>query len=275
MDLAHTKIVARDEAVKDLGKEHAFLWTQPPDNTEVHRHEIARSVDEQVALVHVRMEKAIADRVAQKALDHGIAKLDEIEPLRAKRIHISDWRSVNPLGGQHVPAGPLPIDLWHAKVRVIPGVLRHLGKGCGLHAQVEFLLHGLLEHVHCGNRSQPASLCTEALHEAGSKIEAAKISSEPLSHAWAQNLDSKFAAVRASRLVHLGNRCGRDGRAKLCEQDVDGSAEIVPHDLLCRMCREGWKPVLKGLQLKGAARANEIGARRQELAQLDIAGTKR
>ena len=275
MDLAHPQIVAGDEAIEDLGQEHAFLRPEPPDDTEVDGNQVAGAIHEQVSLVHVGMKEAVADGMAQEALDHRVAQLHEVEALGTQRLDIGNRRAIDPLGGQHFAPGAFPIDLRHAKPGVILGVLRHLGQGRCFHAQVQFLLHGLLQHLYGGHRPQPAAFRAEALHQAGGEIEASQVGRKPFANAWPQHLHRKIATIRAARLVHLRDGSGCDGRAEFGEQYINRCAEVFAHDLPGGFRGKWRQPVLQRLQIESAAGPHQIGPGRQELAKLDVAGTER
>ena len=141
MHLAHPQVIAGDEAIEDLRQEHAFPRAKAADDAEIDGHQISRPVDEQVSLVHVGMEEAVADGVAEEALDHRIAERHEVEALLLEAVDRGDGRTVDPLGGEHVPRRALPVDLGHAEAGIVPRVLRHFGECRCLHPQVELLLH--------------------------------------------------------------------------------------------------------------------------------------
>ena len=69
MHLGDAAVVAGDEAVEDFGEEAAFLLAEPSRDAEVDGNDGAVGLDEQVARMHVGMEEAVAQRVAQERLD--------------------------------------------------------------------------------------------------------------------------------------------------------------------------------------------------------------
>src|SRR5690606_37824070 len=85
MHFRHAHVIACDEAVEDLGKEPPLLLVEPPGNAEIDRNDQALMVHEQVARMHVGMEKAVAQRMAQEGLDQRFGKLPEIETGGFKR----------------------------------------------------------------------------------------------------------------------------------------------------------------------------------------------
>ena len=56
--------------MQDLGQEAALLGPEPAHDAEIDGDDVARLVDQQVALVHVGMEKAVAHGVAQERAQH-------------------------------------------------------------------------------------------------------------------------------------------------------------------------------------------------------------
>jgi len=77
------------------------------------------------------------------------------------------------------------------------------------------------------------------------------------------------------RPVHLRDRGGGNRRAEFAEQLADIPFEIVADDPAGDIVGEGWKAVLKRLELEGAARANEVRPCGEELPEFDVAGSER
>ena len=74
-------IIAGDEAEQDLGQEAPLLRAEPAHDAEVDRHQPAVVVDEQIAGMHVGVEEAVAQRMAQEVLDHRAAERRQVEAL--------------------------------------------------------------------------------------------------------------------------------------------------------------------------------------------------
>jgi hypothetical protein len=77
--LGNAPVVAPDEAPQDLGQEAPLLDAQPAHDAVVHGDQVVVAVDEQVALVHVGMEEAVAHGVAQERLDDRVAEPVQVE----------------------------------------------------------------------------------------------------------------------------------------------------------------------------------------------------
>ena len=74
------------------------------------------------------------------------------------------------------------------------------------------------KRVDDGERPQPARGRMEAFDLPGGEAVAVKVAAKALFNAWAQDLDGDVAtalAIEHHRLVHLGDRGCRDGRAEL------------------------------------------------------------
>ena len=69
MHFGDAQVVARDEAVEDFGEEAPLLLAEPAGDAEIDRDDRAVGLDEQIARMHVGMEEAVAQRVAQEGLD--------------------------------------------------------------------------------------------------------------------------------------------------------------------------------------------------------------
>ncbi len=79
MHLGDAAIVARDEAQQNLGEEAPLLHAEPAHDAEIDRHQPAGIVEEQIAGMHVGMEEAVAQRVAQKTLDHLAPEIGQVD----------------------------------------------------------------------------------------------------------------------------------------------------------------------------------------------------
>ena len=93
-------------------------------------------VDEQVARMHVGMEEAVAQRMAQEGLDHGAPSAFRSWPGASSGAMALSGDAVDPFHGQHVAGGAFPVDGGHAEARIVARVLGHLRKGRGLQPQV-------------------------------------------------------------------------------------------------------------------------------------------
>ena len=77
--LRRALVVARDEAEEDLGEEALLLRAEAPHDAEVDGDEPPGVIDEQVALMHVGVEEAVAHGVLQERAHHRQAERLAIE----------------------------------------------------------------------------------------------------------------------------------------------------------------------------------------------------
>ena len=93
-------------------------------------------VDEQVAGMHVGVEEAVAQRVAQEGLDHRARQRLEIEAGGVEPRAVGERDAVDPVEREHGARGAVPVDRRHAEIGIVAGVLRHLGERGGFEPQV-------------------------------------------------------------------------------------------------------------------------------------------
>ena len=113
---------------QDFGEEAPLLQAEPAHDAEIDRDEPAGIVEEQIAGMHVGMEEAVAQRVAQKALDHLAAEIGQVDLRLLQPRVVVERDAVDPFHGQHVVGGAVPVDRRHAEIRIVARVLRHLGQ---------------------------------------------------------------------------------------------------------------------------------------------------
>ena len=128
MHFGDAAIVARDEAQQNFGEEAPLLQPEPAHDAEIDRDQPAGLVEEQIAGMHVGMEEAVAQRVAQKTLDHLAPEIGQVDLRLLEPRVVVQRDAVDPLHRQHVMGGAVPVDRRHAKIRIVAGVLRHLGQ---------------------------------------------------------------------------------------------------------------------------------------------------
>jgi hypothetical protein len=93
---------------------------------------------------------------------------------------------------------------------------------------------------------------------------------EAVADAWPQDLDRDFRAVLQFCAMDLRDRGRCDGRTELLENSLDRAA-MRRFDRGLRLSHREWlHPVLQGREVGGDLHADDIGPRRQELAELDI-----
>src|SRR5690606_29475533 len=110
MDFGDAHIIARDEAIKDFGKEAALMRRDPPHNAKIHRDNIACGVNEEISLMHVGMKKAVPHRMYEEGLDDEAAKPGHVMACRNECIAVRSGNAVDPFHRYDAPRCPLPVD---------------------------------------------------------------------------------------------------------------------------------------------------------------------
>ena len=64
---------------KISARKRRSLAAEPSHDAEVHGDELPRVIDEQISGMHVGVEEAVAQRMAEECLDHGAGEPLEIE----------------------------------------------------------------------------------------------------------------------------------------------------------------------------------------------------
>ena len=153
----------------------------------------------------------------------------------------------------------------------------HFGDGRSLHAKIEFQLHGLLEHLHGGDRPQTAALGAQALHQPRRKKETAEIGGKALLDTGPQNLDGDVPAHRSLWPCEPGQSMPPPPAVQIPRTDFSTSAPRLPRMIGLRLlhARNGGNRSCRAFEIEGPLGADQIGPRRQKLPKLDVAGPQR
>ena len=135
------------------------------------------------------MEEAVAHGVAEEGLHQAGAERLQVVTRFAQPLMVRDRDAVDPFERQHAARAPRPIDFRHAEAFVVLGVLRHLGEGRGLHAQIHLDGDGFRQRVDDGDRPQAARGRVQALDHARGEEIAVEVSLEALLDAGSEHLD--------------------------------------------------------------------------------------
>ena len=278
VDFGRPPVVARDQAVQHLSKKTPLARADAADNAKVDSDHTALRIDEQVALVHVAMEEAVAHGVAQERADDCQAERLAVEAALIERRMVGDRRAVDPLDRQDALAGPLPVDGRHPEIGNARDIVRHLGYGGRLQPQVHLKVGRPLEVGDDGDRPQPAGRRIPGLDLAGREGVAVEITLEALLDMGPEDLDrhGPAAAVGVDHfgLVDLSDRGGRNRRPERDEVVFELATQFAL-DRGTRLGHREWRqPILQRRQVAGEFRADKIGAGGEKLAELDIARTE-
>jgi hypothetical protein len=195
---------------------------------------------------------------------------------------IGDRDPIHPFCREHAFGGAAPVDGGDTEAPIGEhfiafDVVHHLGHGGGLEPQVHFDFDGVRQGLDDGDRSQPARGRMEPLDLPGGEAVAGEVAAEPLFDAGPQDLDGDVAtalAIDHHRFVHLGDRRCRNGWAELGKMILDPAAQRFRHGRARFAHGKGRQLVLQVAQILGELGTDQIGARRQELPELDVTGAQ-
>ena len=229
--------------------------------------------------MHVGVEEAVAQRMAQEGLDHRAAERLQVEALGLERGAVVERHAVDPFQRQHVARGAVPVDRRHAEIRIVLGVLRHLGERGGLEPQVH------LDRDRAAPASRPPrSGAAAALRPTScSAVRAAKVKASRSALEAAARCPAAAPSRRpAARAVGVTTsaRCTCAIEAAATGGPNDG--EDVAQRLAEARLRPRAPPRPAGTAASGPAGfeiarerdADHVRPRRQELAELDIGGAE-
>ena len=277
MHLRHAQVVAGDEAVENFGEETPLLQSKPAHDAEIDRHEAALAVAEQVALMHVGVKEAVAHGVAQKRLDDDAPEVREVGAGLLQTVDIGQRNPVDPFERQHVLGGAVPIDAWHAEFRVARAVFGEFGRGRRLQPEIHFHPHRARQGVHDLDGAQAAGFGDVALGEAGGEIHVREVAREAGLDAGPQHLHRdigySFGGPRLGA-VNLRDGGGGDRLAEFHEYLVEFFSERRFDNRHGHGAGKRRHLVLELFKLADRARTDDIGTRREKLAEFDVGGAE-
>ena len=273
MHLRGALIIAGNEAEQDFRQKSALLRAEAAHNPEVHSNKPAFVIDEQIARMHVGVEKAVAQRVAQEALDHLVAERRQVVTLGFERGAVVERRAVDPLHRQHVARGAVPVDGGNAEAFVLGGVLGHLGQRGGLETEIHFHRNRPRQRHDRFDRAQALRFKRKVFRHLRSVQEGVEIDLETAVDAGTDDFHGdRLAAIGRIDLglVHLRNRGGGDGGAEAGVDDIHRLVESGDDHGFRLSLRKRRHLVLQAFEIVRDRSADDIRPRRHELAELDV-----
>ncbi len=273
MHFGDAAVVARDEAQQNFGEEAPLLQPKPAHDAEIDRDQPAGIVEKQIAGMHVGMEEAVAQRVAQETLDHLAAEVGQVD-LRLRQARMVVQRdAVDPLHRQHVVGGAVPIDGRHAEIRIVTGVLRHLGQRGRLQPQVHLHRDRARHRIDDLDQPQPPRFGRMALGIVRDKEEIGEIAAEARGDIGPEHLDGDrlaHAVMFDLAAMHLCDRGGGDRRPEADKRLCHRAFQRLRDHGLGLGLRKRRQPVLQAFQIARHRDADDVGPGRQKLSELEI-----
>ena len=274
MHLGHAAVITRDEAQQNFGQKTPLFQAHPAHDAEIDGAEAALRIDEQIARMHIGMEKPVAQRVAQEGLDHHLSEPDPVMPCCRNRIQIIERDPVDPFHRQHIAGGAIPIDFGHAEFGIIGDIFGHFGQGRRFKPQIHF--HGdrtgqRVDHLAKAQTPRFDRQQFGLLRRIG---HGGQIALEAGTHARTQHFDGDFAAIQRFGTMDLRDGGGGDRLAETAEHRIQRLAESTFDHRDRNRPRESRQAILQAFEIARHADTDDIGAGGQKLADLDIARAK-
>ena len=271
MDLGHPLVIPANEAVEDLGQEPALLAPKPPHDAEIDRDDAPLLVDEEIALMHVRVEESVAQRGAQEGLNQGAGQRGGIKSEVGQTARIGQRDPVDPFHRHHFARGPVPVDRRRADLRIIAGIFGEFRRRRGFEPEIHLHAHRAGEGLDNLGKPQAAKLRRQALSEARGEQHVGEVARKSPFGAGAQHFhrDCPHAFVSFHfSAMDLGDRSRGDRLAETLEQRFDLHPERGLDDGDRRLAAHWRDPVLQPLELNGDLAANDVWTRREELSRV-------
>ncbi len=226
-----------------------------------------------IAGVHVRMEKAVAEHLREEDLDAFARELRNIDASRAQRIDLADRHADHPLHHEHARRAELPVHLRHEQQIEPDEIAPQLAAVRGFAHQVEFVVQIFVEFGDDFARLQPFTVGPQALRPDSEVAQQRQVGVDHGQHVRPQHFDRhRLASMRARlhlREVHLGDRRARHRNAlELVEEHVDRRAQRFFDDADRDLRVERRHLVLQLREFVGDIDRQQVATRRQHLPEL-------
>ena len=231
---------------------------------------VAVAEDEDVGRVRVAVEEPVPEDHRHPGLGDQVREAAALLHLPRVERQVGELHALEQVEREHARARVAPVDARDLHVRVArEAVVEGLGVAA-LEAVVELLADRARELVHELARVDEVERAHPLAREPGGLVEEREVGLDLARGVRPLHLDRDAPAVRKRRPVHLADRRGRDrGRIELGEELLDREAEVFADHALDVLVREGTHVVLERLELDQDVRRDDVGPRREQLAELD------
>ena len=151
MHFRHAPVILADEAEQNLGIDAAGIFIDPAHDAEIIGDDVAIRGHLQVALMHVGMEIAVAQRMVQEQMQHPVAQNPAVMACRVNRRIVGHRHAFGPAQRHHGAARQVPDRLGHLKPLILCRVRGKFRCGRAFQPQVQLAQHHALEmrdHIH-------------------------------------------------------------------------------------------------------------------------------
>ena len=159
-----------------------------PHDAEIDRDDAAGLVDEEISLMHVGVEKSVAQRMPEKGLDERPRKRPRIEPERGQTVGVGERHALDPFHRHHFARRAVPVDRRRPDFRIIPGILGEFRGGSRLQPKIHFHAHRARQRLDDLNQTQAAHFRRQPLRQPRGEKHVRQIAGEAPFDACAQHL---------------------------------------------------------------------------------------
>ena len=110
VDFSDPLVVSGCQTIENFCQPHPRSPIDPPHDTKINRDNRTVIFDEQITLVHIRMEIAAADCLRQEGEHQSIGDLSHVMTFGLKFINLADLDSIDPFNRHHPAIGAIPVD---------------------------------------------------------------------------------------------------------------------------------------------------------------------
>ena len=223
--------------------------------------------------MRIGVEHAVAQHLLEVGAEQRIGEALAVELKARERAHLGDLGAGNELHRQHARGAVV-----HHRLRDddLGNLLEIAAEGDEVHrllAEIELAQERLPEFIeHLVERKTPAELGV-AFEKARDVVHRLEIGQHLRADAGALHLERDIAPVVQPRLVHLRDR--RGGERPLVDRGKGARepyAELIAQNFLDLGEGDRLAVVLQALERIGVRRRHDVGARREQLAELDPGG---
>ena len=263
-------VVAVEKGEEVDGEIALVVVGQRADDAEIEGDVAVVGGDQNVAGVHIGMEKAVAEDLREEDFHAVIGEFVQID---AVGFEFGDFRyrcAVHPFDGQYVAGAVVVKHFRHNQHIAVLEIASELAGIGGFAHQVQLVMQIFVELRHHFARFQTLAVGKQTLDPSRTEAHQRQILFNHGQKVGAQDFDRHLFARMQAGFVYLGDGCAGDRLGfKFRIQRFDGLPQRF-FDLLPRKLRVKWRDfVLQLCQFDRVIVRNQIGARRENLSELD------
>ncbi len=239
-------VVVMEESEQVLRQVALVLGGQGADDAKVNGDVATIGLDEDVARVHVGMEKVVLEDLGEKYLHPAFAQQFHAHALGLEPVDLAHRGAIDALHDQNAGMTQFPVDFGDIKLPAAEEVFAQLAGVGGLPLQVEFVQDGLLIVVDHIDRAQAPPVLPIALRQLGDAAQQPQVAADDGFDAGAHDLNHHLAAVLEAGRVDLRDGGGGQGLfVKIIQDGLDGLPPGFFDDGTGLGTGKGWDPVLQ------------------------------